>query len=121
VILAATLCLAWAGTAAAKSDNGLPVVVPKPVANYVKDQGVAFAVDVHNSATSVRIKYGGDVRTAEYITTLGGPKAICDFCWQANFKNASRKQCYNIQVTAQNKNGTVTRKRKACRLGQQSQ
>ncbi len=96
-----------------------PEIAPLPLALYDKAApGVKFSVDAFR-AKSVSIKFGSNSRQAEQITVDGGQHKVVKFTWEALFKGSPRKSCYDIVVTARNQHGSVTRKRKACRLGLQ--
>lgn len=120
VALAATVLAAFGAIADAPAKKSkLPVVAPLPVANYVNGSGVSFAVEVHD-ADHVSISYASKRHKAAKLTIAGGDKQIVKFFWQADFKPGQRKKCYDITIAASNDHGTVTRNRKACRLGLQS-
>jgi hypothetical protein len=112
-------CFALAALAPAAKQAKPPLIEPLPVANYVKGQGVGFAIGVHY-AKRVTVTFGARHHKAQRVSQLGQHKKV-KFFWQASFYPGPRKKCYHIVVTAQNSHGTVTRKRKACRLGVQSE
>lgn len=112
-------CLLAPGLATGKKGKGKPPdIQPRPLALYDRgDGGVWFSVNVFN-AKSVSIHYRNDRRQAKQITTIGGPKKVIKFTWEALFKGGPRRSCYDIVVTAKNRNGSATARRQACRLGQ---
>lgn len=121
VALALTLvslgCLAFGAIAPAKNSNP-PRVLKLPTANFVKGQGIGFAITIFN-ATTVTVTYGDRHHRAHQITIVGGSKRVAKQFWQADF-SGQRKKCYDIRVAARNSNGTTTRKLEACRLGVQT-
>ncbi len=118
-ITAVACLLVPAALAPAKKGKKPPEIEPLPLALYDKSApGVKFSVDVFR-AKSVSIKFGSHSRQAQQITVDGGQNKVVKFTWETLFKGSPRKGCYDIVVTARNKHGAVTRKRKACRLGLQ--
>ncbi len=103
---------------ATKPKNKPPRILPLPVANFNSvNETVGFSAQIRK-ANEVTIDYGSHRKAAEQLQIVGGTKKVVKFIWQATFKPATRKKCYDITVVASNQHGTRTRNREACRLGQ---